>query len=101
MDMNKFFGKKEKYDVRGEEIILEPFKGKELGLLMSLDKTEDANALINVVFEALSKHNAVTREQVENMELGSLTEFVGLIMKVNGIEEENDGTRPQKSPKTV
>ena len=85
----KFFGKPQEVVIQGEVFHITPFIGKDLDLLLKFQGDVNAEDLYALVFTALSRsENDITIEEVKQLPVSVLSEFVEAIMRVNGLSEK-------------
>ena len=88
--LDKFMGKPKKVVVMGEEFVLEPLVGEDIGVLTQNGRGEKA-AMNGLLKHYLEKHygETYTDKRINEIPLGVKMKFLQPILEVNGFDEED------------
>lgn len=89
--LEKFFGKPVDREIGGEVFTFEPFKSKDLDLFMKFQEGGGAEQIHELVYRALVIHQQdVTLDEVKQMPIGALSQFITTIVEVNGLDDKSN-----------
>lgn len=89
--ISRFCGQPQEKEIDGEKFMMSPLKGKHLYLFMNENASPEEQSLMaqQIVFHSLKPSEPeLTLEEVQEMELSKLNQFLMAAMEVNGMGED-------------
>jgi hypothetical protein len=83
INISQFLGKAKTYTIAGQEVSLEPLKGKDLDLLMGIKEGKEAEGIKRLLMAALE----LTAEEYDSLPVSFLNEAVEAVLDVNGLKK--------------
>jgi hypothetical protein len=84
IDIAQFLGKPKKYTIGGQEISIEPLKGKDIDLLLGIKEGKEAEGVKRLVMHYFE----LTQDEIDQLPMSFLNEASEAIMDVNGLAKK-------------